>query len=131
MKLLIDHNIEKHGKMLSEVLTGQGWTEFVPTAVVTFQMLQLPTDSDDRLVWRTAQKNKLILLTANRRMIGNNSLEQVLREENTASSLPVVTIASADRFLLSVDYRDLCVDKLISILLDIDNLLGTKRLFLP
>jgi hypothetical protein len=39
----------------------------------------------------------MILLTANRSMKDEDSLEQVMREENTPSSLPVVTIGNADR----------------------------------
>jgi hypothetical protein len=32
----------------------------------------LPKDSSDRVVWRFAQANQMILLTANRRMKGKN-----------------------------------------------------------
>jgi len=39
----------------------------------------------------------MILLTANRSMKGENSLEKVIRKENTSESLPVVTIGSVDR----------------------------------
>ena len=46
----------------------------------------------DRVGWRLAQKNQMILLTANRSMKDEDSLEQVLREENTQNSLPVVTV---------------------------------------
>ncbi|MFM7909036.1 MAG: ACP S-malonyltransferase, partial [Microcystis sp.] len=38
-------------------------------------------------------------LTANRSMEGKDSLEQVLREENTSESLPVITVSNADRLL--------------------------------
>ena len=36
---------------------------------------------------------------------GEDSLEQVIREENTANSFPVLTIGNLDR-LDEVDYRD-------------------------
>ena len=49
-------------------------------------------DASDRLVWRYAQENQMMILTANRNMKGENSLEQVMREENTADSFPVLTI---------------------------------------
>lgn len=61
--------------------------------------MNLSIDSNDRAVWRLAQANKMILLTANRSMKGEDSLEQVIREENQADSLPVITIGDADRFL--------------------------------
>jgi hypothetical protein len=52
--------------------------------------MTLAVNSDDRAVWRCAQANEMILLTANRSMKGKDSLEQVMREENTPTSLPVV-----------------------------------------
>ena len=45
--------------------------------------MELSIDSSDRTVWRVAQANQMILMTANRSMKGEESLEQVLREENT------------------------------------------------
>ncbi len=57
----------------------------------------LPFDSSDREVWHFIQANKMILLTNNRNMDGEDSLEQTLRDENTVTSLPVLTIANADR----------------------------------
>jgi hypothetical protein len=41
-----------------------------------------------------AQAQKMILLTANRNMEGDDSLEQTIRNENTLISLPVLTIAN-------------------------------------
>jgi hypothetical protein len=72
----------------------------------------------------------MILLTANRSMRGKDSLEKVLREENTSFSLPVVTISNADRLLNDPKYRDRCVERLIEIVLDIDSYRGTKRVFI-
>ncbi len=87
--------------------------------------------SDDRIVWRFAQANQMILLTANRSMKGKNSLEQVMREENTSISLPIVTIGDADRVLTDPDYRNRCIDRLIEIVFDIDDYRGSRRLFIP
>lgn len=56
--------------------------------------MELSIDSNDRVVWRLAQENRMIFLTANRSMKGKDSLEQVMREENTPISLPVLTINS-------------------------------------
>ena len=73
----------------------------------------------------------MILLTANRSMKGKDSLEQVIREESTSNSLPVFTIANADRLLNDVDYRGHCVESLIEITLDIDSYQGVRRIFIP
>ncbi len=88
-------------------------------------------DSNDREVWRLAQKNQMILLTANRSMKDENSLEQVMREENTPTSLPVVTIGNADRVLTDSSYRECCVDRLVEIVIYINNYTGARRVFIP
>lgn len=93
--------------------------------------MELPTDSDDRVVWRLAQTNQMILLTANRSMKGKDSLEQVMREESTSASLPVVTISNADRLLNEPEYRSRCVESLIEIVLSIDSYRGARRIFIP
>jgi hypothetical protein len=58
-------------------------------------------------------------------------LEQVMREENTAKSLPVVTIANIDRLLAEPNYRDRCVNRLVDIIVDIDDYRGARRIFIP
>jgi hypothetical protein len=63
-------------------------------------------------------------------MKGEDSLEQVMREENTAGSFPVITIGSLDR-LDEPDYRERCIERLIEIVLDIENYMGAGRLFVP
>jgi hypothetical protein len=81
-------------------------------------------------VWRFVQEQEMVLLTANRRRRGPDSLAQVIREENTLQSRPVVTISDADR-VAERDYRERCASRLVEILLDLDNLLGAGRLFIP
>jgi hypothetical protein len=112
-------------------MTNQGWQELLPIRFISLEEMSLPVDSSDRVVWRFAQANQMLLLTANRRMKGKDSLEQVLREENTPTSLPVVTIGDADRVLNDSVYRDLCVNRLLEIVLYIENHTGTRRIFIP
>ena len=88
-------------------------------------------NSSDRQVWRFAQANQMILLTANRSMKGKDSLEQVIREENTPTSFPVLTIANVDRLLADSNYRERCVNRLIEIAIDIEYYKGTMRIFIP
>ena len=92
MIFLIDHNLKGHALVLFGAIASQGWLNIVSIQFVTFAEIELSINSDDRVVWRLAQENQMILLTANRSMKGKNSLEQVMREENTAISLPVITI---------------------------------------
>ncbi|MEL6260616.1 MAG: DUF5615 family PIN-like protein [Cyanobacteria bacterium J06626_6] len=42
-----------------------------------FADVGLPMDSSDRIVWKFAQTNRMILITANRDMKGDDSLEQI------------------------------------------------------
>jgi hypothetical protein len=131
MIFLVDHNLEGHALLLSGNIANLGWLDLLPIRFVTFEEVELAVASDDRVVWRFAQTNQMVLLTANRSMKGKNSFEQVMREENTPTSLPVITIGDADRILSDPDYRNRCVDRLIEIVFDIDDYKGTMRLFIP
>ncbi|NEP09251.1 MAG: ACP S-malonyltransferase [Symploca sp. SIO2C1] len=131
MIFLVDHNLEGHSLLLSGIIARLGWLELLPIRFITFEEIELSVKSDDRVVWRFAQAHQMILLTANRSMKGKDSLEQVMREENTLTSLPVVTIGDADRVLSDPNYRNLCVDRLIEIVFDIDDYRGSRRLFIP
>lgn len=93
--------------------------------------MKLPINSDDRVVWQLAQANQMVLLTANRSMKGENSLEQVMREEITPTSLPVITIGDADRLLNDPVYRERCATRFVEIVIDIDGYRGVSRLFIP
>jgi hypothetical protein len=131
MKFLIDHNLGGHAEILMGNIVSQGWLELLPIKFITFKEINLSIDSNDRIVWRFAQANQMLLLTANRSMKGEESLEQVLREENTAISLPVITIGDANRFLADRVYRNRVTDRLIEILLDIEAWMGVGRIFVP
>ena len=131
MIFLIDHNLKGHALVLFGAIASQGQLDILPIQFVNFAEVDLAVDSNDRVVWRLAQEKQMILLTANRSMKGKNSLEQVIRGESTPNSLPVFTIANADRLLNDVDYRGRCVESLIEITLDIDSYLGAKRIFIP
>ena len=131
MIFLVDHNLEGHALLLSGNIANLGWLDLLEIRFITFEEIGLSVASDDRVVWRFAQTNNMILLTANRSMKGKNSLEKVMREENTSTSLPVVTIGNADRVLSNSNYRNLCVDQLSKIIFDIDDYRGSRRLFIP
>ncbi len=107
-----------------------GWLELFPLKLQTFTDIGLPLDSTDREVWRFAQANGMILLTNNRNMEGEDSLEQTLREENQSDSLPIITISNVNR-LAERTFRERCADRLIEIGLDLENYLGTSRIFIP
>ncbi len=116
--------------MLWGVLGAECWLELVPLRFARFTDVGLPDDSSDRVVWRLVQARQMLLLTDNRNMAGEDSLEQTIREENCATSMPVITISRADR-IIERSYRERCAVRLLEIVLDLDAHLGAGRLFIP
>lgn len=125
-----DHDIEGKDFLLWGTLAATGWLEMLPLRLVRFRDVGLPSDSTDRSVWRFAQSNGMILLTNNRNMEGTDSLEQTIRDENTSTSLPVLTIGDFDRITDRV-YRENCAARLIEIIVYLDDYLGVGRMFIP
>ena len=130
MIFLVDYNLDGYAFVLLGILAKRGWLELLSIRFVTFREAGLSVDSSDRVVWHYAQANQMMILTANRNMKGEDSLEQVMRQENTPTSFPVITIGNLDR-LDEFNYRERCVDRLIEIVLDIESYVGAGRLFIP
>ncbi len=128
--MLVDHDIEGQVLILWGALAAEGWLELCPLELVTFVQAGLPVNSSDRTVWRFAQAHEMILLTHNRNMNDVDSLEHTIREENTPASLPVITLGRVERLRESA-YRERCVARLIEIALEIEQYLGTGRIFIP
>jgi hypothetical protein len=93
LKALLDHHLKKQGILLWATMGGEGWLKLLEIPMLTFSDVGLLINSSDRSVWRFAQEKQLILLTGNRNSEGEDSLEQTIRNENTPSSLPVVTVS--------------------------------------
>ena len=131
MNFLIDHNLRGHAVVLLGSLTASGWLDLVPIRFVLFEEVGLSITSDDRVVWRLAQANQMILLTANRSMKGKDSLEQGMREENTQTSLLVITMGNINRLLTELAYRERCINRLVEIVVNIEDYKGARRIFIP
>lgn len=130
MKVLLDHHMKRQGILLWATMGNEGWLKLLDIPMLTFDDVGLPIDSNDRDVWRFAQDKQLILLTGNRNKDGADSLEQTIRNENTRNSLPVITIGIVDR-LEERAYREQCAERLVEIILNIENYLGAGRIFIP
>ena len=122
--------MKKQGILLWATMGNEGWLKLLDIPMLTFDDVGLPTDSNDRDVWRFAQDKQLILLTGNRNRDGADSLEQIIRNENTPNSLPVITIGIVDR-LEERAYREQCAERLVEIVLSIENYLGVGRIYIP
>lgn len=129
--ILADHNVERHARLLFATLQALEWAQLLDIHLASFSELGLAETSSDREVWRRAQQFGMLLLTNNRNQEGPGSLEQVLRDELTATSLPVLTFGNADRFLASQTYRERRANRVAEIAEDLDRYLGTPRLFIP
>lgn len=129
LTILVDHNIEGQAMLLWGTLTAEGWPELLALRLLTFPQVGLPYNSSDREVWRFVQAQQMLLLTANRRMQGADTLEHTIREENTLTSLPVLTIGNADR-MVERAYRERCAIRVVEIGLELQNYLGAGRVFI-
>jgi hypothetical protein len=131
MKTLFDHNLGKHRIFLSASMEKDGWLDLIDIPMLTFEDVGLPIETSDREIWRYVQRNQLILLTANRNDNDEDSLTQTIRDENSLTSLPVLTIGDADRILVDNHYCKQCVEKIVDVVADIENFLGVGRIFIP
>ena len=128
--ILVDCNMEGQASLLWDTLVKEGWLEVLSIQMVMFKDVGLALNSVDRDVWHFAQENQMILLTNNRTDNEEHSLEQTIREENTSNSLPILTIGNIDR-TIEKEYRIRCIERLVEIIVDLDNYLGTARIFIP
>ena len=128
--VLVDHNIEGQAIALWRILSAGGWLELLQLRLVTFAIAGLSPDSTDREVWHFAQEHGMVLLTSNRRMKEADALEQTIREENTVTALPVLTIGNVQRMTEKL-YRERCAARLLEIALDLESYVGAGRIFIP
>lgn len=128
--VLVDHNLEGQATLLWGTLAADGWLDLVTITMARLSDHGLSTESSDRTIWRFAQAHGMLLLTGNRNMKGDDSLEQTLREERLPTSLPVLTIGNVSR-LEERGYREQCAERLVEIVIELENHLGIGRLFIP
>lgn len=130
IRFLSDHDLEGYAQLLWGTLASVGWLDLIHLELTTFREVDLLINSNDREVWRFAQANGLILITNNRNMRNETSLEYTIREENQLDSLPVLTVGNVER-LADLQYREQCADALVAISLNLENHLGRGRIYIP
>ena len=132
--LLVDANLDGHAALLDARLRTDAWRELrdhLDIRFIHFEQAGLDRTTKDDAVWRFCQQNHYYLLTANRNLESEDSVEATIRHEGKAESLPVFTFADADRVYQSAAYLDEIVETLLEYLLDDANYRGTGRLYLP
>jgi hypothetical protein len=126
--ILADINIEGLIVHLGRIWLSATWRELwfgLGISIESFESLGLRPDSSDALIWRTCQEQ------ANRNADGPDALEMVIRDQNRADSLPVITLADAGRVLQDRAYAEKTAEKVLDYLMRIDEVRGVGRLYVP
>jgi hypothetical protein len=100
-------------------------------SVEDFTTLGLPFDAPDSIIWRTCQREQLVLITGNCNDDAPDSLEATIRNEYQPDSLPVITIADTNRVLRDRLYAEKVAERLLDYLMRIDEVRGTGRIYVP
>ena len=132
--ILADINVVKQRRALLAIWASDAWRDVwnaLGLAVESFPTLGLSYDSSDAVVWRTCQREQLVLITGNRSADDPDSLETVIRPEAQPDSLPVITIGDTDRVLQDRVYAEKVAAQILDYLMRIDEFRGTGRLYAP
>jgi hypothetical protein len=132
--ILADINVGKQRRAILAIWssdTGRDLWNGLGLSVVAFPALGLSYDSPDAQIWRTCQREGLVLVTGNRNKRGTDSLEAVIQAENQPDSLPVVTIGDPRRMLYDRLYTEKVAERLLDYLMRIDEVRGAGRLYVP
>jgi hypothetical protein len=132
--IMADHDIEGQMQVLLRLLNAPPWRELwseLAIPVESFMSLGVPTNVPDVELWQVCQAQEIVLITGNRNQEDSASLEATIQTANTPESLPVLTIGEPQRILSSRTYAESVVERLVEYLIDVENLRGTGRLYLP
>ena len=131
-QIVTDHNCEQHGRLLYYTLRRLGYSTLIPMIFSNLPEVGLPFNADDEAVWRLCQEKGYILLTGNRRTVdGDSSLELTIRRLYSPEILPVVTIGDMKRLVRDRKYCEQCAVRLAEIVLDLEDVRGTTRMYIP
>lgn len=131
-RVLSDHNCEGQAEAIFTALRRYGSIPLVPIVLVKFRDVELDISADDKEVWQYCQKNGDLLLTGNRTASdGAKSLEYTIRRYLKEDSLPVITIGNLARVMTDPTYCWRCAENLVEIVLDLDSVRDTPRLYIP
>jgi hypothetical protein len=132
--LIADANIQGQVEYLVKRMRAEPWADFwqaLGLVLRRFEDVGLSEASTDYEVWNVCQAEQLMLITDNRNLDSEESLEATIRRNNTPAALPVFTIADMSGFRTDNSYVERVVEALFDYLLRIDDVRGTGRLYLP
>jgi predicted nuclease of predicted toxin-antitoxin system len=70
MIVLVDYNLTGYVVLFQGTLAAEGWLDLLSIRFVTLKEAGLAANSNDQIIWRFAQSNQMLLLTANRNAKG-------------------------------------------------------------
>jgi hypothetical protein len=111
--ILADINVGKQRRAIVAIWASETWRDLwndLGLSVPSFRTVGLSYDSPDDLIWRTCQREGLVLITGNRN-------KAVIQGENQFDSLPVITISNADRVLQDRSYAEKVAESLLDYLM--------------
>jgi hypothetical protein len=132
--ILADINAEGIVTSLRLLWLSNTWRELwiaLDLSVEDFRTLGLPLDAPDSIIWRTCQREQLVLITGNRNDDVPDSLEATIRNENQPDSLPVITIPNTSRVLRDRLYAQKVAEQILDYLMRIDEVRGAGRIYVP
>ena len=91
-------------------------------------MIRILADTE---IWRICQREQILLITNNRNADDADSLEAVIRKENHALAVPVVTLARADQLRTDRAYAQRTAERLLEYLAYLEEILGAGRIYIP
>lgn len=134
LRIMSDNDVRGHVSGVINICQASPWGELwrdLECVACTFGDLELAADATDATAWQACQDNGILLITGNRDARHPDSLEVTLPERNRPDSLPVLTLANPRRIMRDRTYAEAVVERLFDILIGIDALRGTGRLYLP
>ena len=132
--IMADHDSEGQIQVLLRLLISAAWDSLWTERAVcveSFASLGVSANTPDATLWQLCQTQQIILITGNRNQEEPASLEATIQASHTPTSLPVLTISEPQRMLSIRAYAHRVVERLLEYLIDVENLRGTGRLYLP
>lgn len=128
--ILIDQDMLGFDLYLVEGLKETGWDQLIRVEFKRLRDYGFPDNLPDQEIWRFVQTQRLLLITNNRNNEDETSLQATMWRENTPESLPIITVSDKNALIQS-DYRQRVAQSLARIFIDLENYLGTGRVFVP
>ena len=132
--IMADNDVIGQINELLNLCRSDEWREIwlsLNLTIRTFAELSLESSASDAEIWQVCQRKQIVLITGNRNKTGADSLEETIRVHGTPTSLPVLTIAAEAGPGQPHDMPTVSLNRCCNTLLDIDNVRGAGRLWLP